>query len=90
MSCKGTNSITSVCDLEPKVQDVVEEFMIPVTASGHTWCSINEVKYYVWLRQSTGDNPAERIKIDAQNVHQTEWSAHRVRFIPVCRTAESS
>ena len=87
---KSLKGFMSVCNLEPEVQDVVEEFMILVAASGHMWCSINEVKYYVWLRQSTGDNPAERIKIDAQNVHQTEWSAHGVRFIPVYRTAESS
>ena len=86
---KSLEGFMSVCDLESKVQDMAEEFMIPVAASRHMWCNINEVKYYVWLRPSTGDDPAKRIKIDAQNVHQTEWSAHRVCFIPVYRTAES-
>ena len=61
---KSLEGFMSVCDLEPEVQDVAEEFMIPVAASGHTWCSINKVKYYVWLRQSTGDNLAKRIKIN--------------------------
>ena len=87
---KSFEEFMLVCDLEPEVQNVAEEFIIPVMASGHTWCSINEVKYCMWLRQSTRDNPAKRIKIDVQNVHQTKWSTCGVCFIPVYRTAESS
>ena len=61
---KSLEGFMLVCDLESELQDVAEEFMIPVAALGHTWCSINKVKYYVWLRQSTGDNLAKRIKIN--------------------------
>ena len=28
-----------------------QEFIVPVTAKGHHWCSIDQVDYYVWLRE---------------------------------------
>lgn len=28
-----------------------QEFIVPVTAKGHRWCSIDQVDYYVWLRE---------------------------------------
>lgn len=73
---KSLEGFMLVCNPEPEVQDVAEEFMVPVAALGHTWCSISEVKFFMWLRQPPGDDPADRIQINAQNIHQTEWSAH--------------
>ncbi|KAF8552206.1 hypothetical protein OG21DRAFT_1486402, partial [Imleria badia] len=52
-------------------ESLPEEFMGPVTAGGHIWCSISHIQYYVWLRQDNG-----KLEINPESIKQTQWSAY--------------
>lgn len=65
-------------EAEPQPEDsaITEAFTSRVVIAGHTWCSIERVKYYVWLK-NPGDGDGA-IVIDHEAIEQTEWTAHGV------------
>lgn len=68
-------------------KDVPEGFMNPVVAEEHTWCSIRNVEYHVWLKQEgegEGDSDDKSVEssiinVDPTDLKQTDWQAHAVR-----------
>ncbi|KAG6374252.1 hypothetical protein JVT61DRAFT_4267 [Boletus reticuloceps] len=76
----GVEEFVSMAD--SSAEAVVEPCMAPVVVGAHTWTYIDHVDYYIWLKKPPADGvPGDvKITINAENIEQTDWSAHGIHL----------